>query len=42
MKLRRAGLVESARGPGGGYRLSRRPAEIAVADIIGAVDEPVK
>jgi Rrf2 family transcriptional regulator, iron-sulfur cluster assembly transcription factor len=42
MKLRRSGLVESARGPGGGYRLARQPADIVVAEIIDAVDEPVK
>ncbi|ALG90343.1 MULTISPECIES: Fe-S cluster assembly transcriptional regulator IscR [Actibacterium] len=41
VKLRRAGLVESARGPGGGYRLAKAPAEIRVADILCAVDETV-
>jgi Rrf2 family transcriptional regulator, iron-sulfur cluster assembly transcription factor len=41
-KLRRAGLVRSARGPGGGYRLARAAAEIAIADIVAAVDEPIK
>ncbi len=40
-RLRRGGLVRSSRGPGGGYRLSRDPAEISVADVIMAVDEPV-
>lgn len=40
-KLRRQGLVVSVRGPGGGYRLSRPPAELRVADIILAVDEPI-
>lgn len=40
-KLRRNGLVDSARGPGGGYRLSRDSAEICVADVITAVDEKV-
>ena len=40
-KLRRGGLVRSVRGPGGGYRLSRTAAEIRVADIIVAVDEPI-
>ena len=40
-KLRRGGLVRSVRGPGGGYRLSRTAAEIRVADIIVAVDEPM-
>ena len=41
VKLRRAGLVESVRGPGGGYRLSRSPSDIRVSDILGAVDETV-
>jgi Rrf2 family iron-sulfur cluster assembly transcriptional regulator len=41
VKLRRAGLVESVRGPGGGYRLSRSASEIRVADVLGAVDETV-
>ncbi|MEW5710146.1 MAG: Fe-S cluster assembly transcription factor [Pseudomonadota bacterium] len=40
-KLRRHGLVESMRGPGGGYTLARPMAEISVADIILAVDEPI-
>ena len=40
-KLRRAGLVGSARGPGGGYRLARASDAIAIADIIAAVDEPI-
>ena len=37
-KLRRSELVEGVRGPGGGYRLSRRPSQISVAEIIAAVD----
>jgi Rrf2 family iron-sulfur cluster assembly transcriptional regulator len=41
-KLRRAGLVGSARGPGGGYRLARSSDEIAIADIVAAVDEPIR
>lgn len=41
VKLRRAGLVESVRGPGGGYKLSRAPSEIRVSDVLGAVDETV-
>ena len=41
VRLRRAGLVESVRGPGGGYRLARAPETIRVADILGAVDETV-
>ena len=40
-KLRRGGLVASARGPGGGYRLSRPASELRVADIILAVNEPI-
>jgi Rrf2 family iron-sulfur cluster assembly transcriptional regulator len=40
-KLRKNGLVDSARGPGGGYRLSRDAHEIAVADVITAVDEKI-
>jgi Rrf2 family iron-sulfur cluster assembly transcriptional regulator len=40
-KLRRHELVESTRGPGGGYSLGRPAAEITVADIIVAVDEPI-
>jgi len=41
-KLRRAGLVTAARGPGGGYRLAREAGEIRVSDIILAVDEPIQ
>ena len=40
-KLRRAKLVNSVRGPGGGYCLARPIANITVADIIAAVDEPI-
>jgi len=40
-KLRKRELVSSARGPGGGYRLSRAAADIHVADIVSAVDEKV-
>jgi len=40
-RLRRAKLVTSVRGPGGGYNLGRLPREISVADIIVAVDEPL-
>ena len=38
-KLRRRELVESVRGPGGGYHLARDPAAVSVADIICAVEE---
>ena len=40
-KLRRRSLVDSVRGPGGGYRLARDMAGISVAEIILAVDEPI-
>jgi Rrf2 family iron-sulfur cluster assembly transcriptional regulator len=40
-KLRRAELVDSVRGPGGGYCLARLVEDITVADIIIAVDEPL-
>jgi Rrf2 family iron-sulfur cluster assembly transcriptional regulator len=40
-KLRRHRLVESVRGPGGGYHLARDMGEVSVADIILAVDEPI-
>lgn len=41
VKMRRAGLVESVRGPGGGYRLARDPASIRVAEVLEAVEETV-
>ncbi|HEX3808953.1 MAG TPA: Rrf2 family transcriptional regulator [Rhizomicrobium sp.] len=41
-KLRRGGLVKSVRGPGGGYRLSRPANDLRIADIIVAVDEPIR
>ena len=40
-KLRRKALVDSVRGPGGGYRLGKDTARISVAEIILAVDEPI-
>ncbi len=40
-KLRRVQIVDSTRGPGGGYTLSREGERITVADIIKAVDEPL-
>ena len=39
--LRRAGVVDSRRGGGGGYRLAREAAAITVADVIRAVDGPI-
>lgn len=39
-KLRRHELVDSVRGPGGGYSLARLARNVTVADIIFAVDEP--
>jgi Rrf2 family iron-sulfur cluster assembly transcriptional regulator len=41
VKLRRAGLVTSVRGPGGGYRLARPASEIRIVDVFAAVDETV-
>ncbi|MEP4195902.1 MAG: Rrf2 family transcriptional regulator [Aliishimia sp.] len=41
VKLRRAELVTSVRGPGGGYKLSRATSEIRVSEILAAVDETV-
>lgn len=41
VKLRRAELVTSVRGPGGGYRLARPASEIRVVDVLSAVDETV-
>ena len=41
VKLRRAGLVESVRGPGGGYKLARIPERIRVSEVLEAVDETV-
>ena len=40
-KLRRHQIVESIRGPGGGYSLARKADKVTVADIIIAVDEPL-
>lgn len=41
VKLRRAELVSSVRGPGGGYRLAKPTSEIRVVDVLSAVDETV-
>ena len=41
-RMRRAGLVAGVRGPGGGYRLARPAAEVRIADVISAVNEPIK
>lgn len=40
-KLSSAGLIESARGTGGGFRLSRPPAAISIADIVEAIEGPI-
>ena len=40
-RLRRKGLVTSARGPGGGYRLALAAADISISAIVAAVDEPL-
>jgi Rrf2 family iron-sulfur cluster assembly transcriptional regulator len=41
-RLRRQGLVRSARGPGGGYRLAKGAEDIMIAEIVHAVDEPLR
>jgi Rrf2 family iron-sulfur cluster assembly transcriptional regulator len=41
-KLRRAGLVKSVRGPGGGYLLARTADDTRISDAIMAVDEPIR
>lgn len=41
-RMRKAGLVAGVRGPGGGYRLARASNAITVAEIIAAVNEPIK
>jgi len=40
-RLRRQGLVKSARGPGGGYRLNRQPEDITVVEVLNAIDEKI-
>jgi Rrf2 family iron-sulfur cluster assembly transcriptional regulator len=40
-KLRKSGLVDSVRGPGGGYNLANEPANISVADIVIAINEDI-
>ncbi len=40
-RLRKAGIVQGVRGPGGGYQLSQPPKNISVASIIEAVNEPI-
>ena len=41
-KLRESGLVDSVRGPGGGYRLAKAAHEITIADIMHAVNETIQ
>ena len=41
LKLRRAGLVRSVLGPGGGYVLAKSPTEISAGDVLRAVEEPL-
>ena len=42
LKLRKSNLVQSSRGPSGGYVLSKPPGEIKLLSIISAVDEKIK
>ncbi len=41
-RLRRAGLVNGVRGPGGGYSLARPPDDMRISDVMLAVDEPMR
>ena len=41
-KLKNAGIVDSIKGPGGGYKLNNNPKEICIMDLINAVAEPIK
>lgn len=41
-RLRRRGLVTSVRGPGGGYRLAKEAETLSVAEVVAAVDEPLR
>jgi Rrf2 family iron-sulfur cluster assembly transcriptional regulator len=41
-RLRRRGLVTASRGPGGGYRLAKAADETNIAEVIAAVDEPMR
>ncbi|MFC1571911.1 RrF2 family transcriptional regulator, partial [Candidatus Margulisiibacteriota bacterium] len=41
LKLRRAGLVKTVRGPSGGYQLTKSPTKISVGDIVKATEGPV-
>lgn len=40
-KLQKAGLIESVRGPAGGYLLARRPAELTIGDIVRSLEGPI-
>lgn len=41
VRLRRAGLVKSVRGPRGGFKLARQPSKVSVGDIVRAVEGPI-
>ncbi len=41
-RMRRAGLVKSVRGPGGGYMLTRPAMDVKISEIVVAVDEPLR
>ncbi len=41
-RLKKAGVVKSVRGPGGGYLIAKSPSDLSIADIMLAADEPMK
>jgi Rrf2 family protein len=41
LKLKRGGLVTTVKGPSGGYRLAKKPAQVSIGEIIQAADGPV-
>lgn len=40
-RLGRTGIIESVRGPGGGYLLGRRPADLTIGDVVRALEGPI-
>jgi Rrf2 family cysteine metabolism transcriptional repressor len=40
-QLRRSGVIEGVRGPGGGFKLRKHPSEISISDVVEALEGPV-